>query len=99
MEISVAITNHPSALAPILAIAAAPSIRATPTTSVENTNGAMIILMRRKKLVVTREKAPAALSAAAPLQNFVQQQSEQRTCDHGDNDKPGETQFHVVLLS
>jgi len=67
MEISVAITNHPRALAPILAIAAAPSIRATPTTSVENTNGAMIILMRRKKLVVTREKAPAALSAAAPL--------------------------------
>src|SRR5450432_171228 len=45
IETSVATTNQPSALAPILAIAAAPSMRATPTTSVENTNGAMIILM------------------------------------------------------
>ena len=67
METSVAITNHPRAFAPILAIAAAPSMRATPTTSVENTNGAMIILMRRRKLVVMREKTVAALSAAGPL--------------------------------
>ena len=67
METSVASTNQPSAFAPILAIAAAPYMRATPTTSVENTNGAMIILMRRKKLEVTREKAAAALSAAGPV--------------------------------
>jgi hypothetical protein len=64
IEIIVATMNHPKAFAPILAIEAAPSIRATPTTSVENTNGAMIILMRRKKLVVTSDKSAAALSAA-----------------------------------
>jgi hypothetical protein len=29
----------------------------------------------------------------------MQQQSEQRPGNHGDNDKPGQTQFHVVLLS
>src|ERR1700733_813478 len=66
MEIIVATTNQPKALAPILAIEAAPSIRATPTTSVENTNGAMIILMRRKKLVVTSDRPAAALSAPGP---------------------------------
>src|SRR5258708_18292773 len=67
IEIIVATINHPRDLAPILAIDAAPSIRATPTTSVENTNGAMIILMSRKKLVVTSDNPAAASSAAGPV--------------------------------
>src|SRR5579859_2403665 len=66
IETSVARTNHPKDLAPILAMEAAPSMRATPTTSVENTNGAMIILMSRKKLVVTSDKSAEAPSAAEP---------------------------------
>src|ERR1700719_790937 len=60
IEIIVATTNRPKDLAPILAIEAAPSMRATPTTSVENTNGAMIILMSGKHLVATSENTAAA---------------------------------------
>src|SRR3984957_9250502 len=67
IEIIVATMNHPRDLAPILAIDAAPSMRETPTMSVESTNGAMIILMSRRKLVVTRDNPAAALSAAAPV--------------------------------
>src|ERR1022692_1372868 len=66
MEISDAKMNQPRVLAPTRAIEAVPSMRATPTVSVENTNGAMIILMRCKKLVVTNERSAAAESAAAP---------------------------------
>src|SRR5882724_11615540 len=66
IDTAVATMNHPKAFAPILAIEAAPSMRATPTTSVDSTNGAMIILMRLKKLVVTSDSPAAALSAAGP---------------------------------
>src|SRR5690348_1334996 len=45
-------TNHSIALRPIRPIALVSPICATPTTSVENTKGAMIILMRRRKMSV-----------------------------------------------
>ena len=58
--------NQPSVLAPTRAIAAPPSMRATPTVSVENTSGAMIILMRRRKQVVTSDRSAAAALRRRP---------------------------------
>ena len=66
METMVATMNHPRDFPPIRRIEAAPSIRATPTTSVENTSGAMIILMRRRKPVVMMDRPADRLSAPGP---------------------------------
>jgi len=67
IETSAATRNHPKVIALIRAIEAAPSMRAIPTTSVENTNGAMIILMSFRNPSVTSERPAAALSAAGPV--------------------------------
>ena len=47
--------NQPSALTPTRPSAAVSPIWAMPTTSVESTSGAMIILMRWRKIVVRIE--------------------------------------------
>ena len=49
------ITGYIMALAPMRPTALVSPICATPTTSVENTSGAMIILMRRRKMSVNSE--------------------------------------------
>ena len=67
MEIKDANTNQASVLAPTRAMVAVPSMRATPTVSVANTSGAMIILIKCRNAVVTRERSAAALLAAGPL--------------------------------
>ncbi len=54
-DTSEAETNHAIALRPMRPIALVSPICATPTTSVENTSGAMIILMRRRKMSVMSE--------------------------------------------
>ena len=51
-----AMTNQPSALAPMRPTSDALSILAMPTTSVENTSGAMIILIRRRNSVLTSDR-------------------------------------------
>ena len=48
--------NQPSALTPTRPSAAVSPICAMPATSVENTSGAMIILIRRRNTVVRIEK-------------------------------------------
>ena len=48
-------TNQPIVLSPIRPTAALSPMCAIPTTRVENTSGAMIILISRKKTVVMRE--------------------------------------------
>jgi hypothetical protein len=48
-------TNQSIAFAPMRPTALVSPICATPTTSVENTSGAMIILMRRRKMSVNSE--------------------------------------------
>ncbi len=54
-ETRLAQTNQPTALAPTLPSAAVSPIWAMPTTRVEKTRGAMIILMRWRKMVVRIE--------------------------------------------
>ena len=54
-DTSDAATNHTIALAPMRPTALVSPICATPTTRVENTSGAMIILMRRRKISVNSE--------------------------------------------
>ena len=57
-ETSEAKMNQPMALAPTRPTAAASSMCAMPATRVENTSGAMIILIRRRKMVVTMPSEP-----------------------------------------
>ena len=54
-DTSEAQTNQAIALAPIRPTTFGSPICATPTTSVENTSGAMIILIRRRKISVKSE--------------------------------------------
>ena len=54
-DTSDAVMNHSIALAPIRPTILGSPIWATPTTNVENTSGAMIILIRRKKMSVISE--------------------------------------------
>lgn len=54
-ETSEAVTNHSIALPPIRPTAPTSPIWATPTTRVEKTSGAMIILIRRRKMSLIRE--------------------------------------------
>ena len=58
--------NQPMVLAPTRAIEAVSSMRATPTVSVENTKGAMTILIRCRKAVVTSDRLAATASVRAP---------------------------------
>ena len=58
-ETTEAVMNQPMVLAPTRPMAAASSIWAIPTTRVEKTRGAMIILIRRRKMSVTTLKPPA----------------------------------------
>jgi hypothetical protein len=64
-DTSEAITNQPSVLTPTRPIAAESSIWAMPTTRVEKTRGAMIILISRRKTSVMIDRLPAAALAAA----------------------------------
>ena len=57
-----AMMNQPSALTPMRPTSAASPILAMPTTSVENTSGAMIILIRRRNRVVISD-----IMSAKPL--------------------------------
>jgi hypothetical protein len=64
-ETSDAVTNHAIVRPPTRPSAVMSPICAIPTTSVENTSGAMIILISRRKIVVTIEKpAPISFSRA-----------------------------------
>ena len=54
-ETNDALTNHSIALPPIRPTALVSPICATPTTSVVNTSGAMIILIKRRKMSVNSE--------------------------------------------
>ena len=58
-----ALTNQAIVLIPMRPIARVSPIWAMPTTSVENTSGAMIILIRRRKMSVTSEMYPATFLA------------------------------------
>ena len=62
-DISDAAMNQPIVLMPMRPIALVSPMCAMPTTSVENTSGAMIILMRRRKTSVTSEMYPATVFA------------------------------------
>ena len=62
-ENSDAVTNQPMVLRPIRPIALVSPMCAMPTTSVENTSGAMIILIRRRKMSVNSEIYPATVLA------------------------------------
>ncbi len=62
-DTSEALTNHSIALPPMRPTALVSPIWATPTTSVVNTSGAMIILIRRRKTSVKREMYPAIVFA------------------------------------
>ena len=65
-EISEAEMNHPSVLMPTRPMLAESSMWAMPATRVENTSGAMIILISRRKTSVTIDRFPAiALASAA----------------------------------
>jgi hypothetical protein len=64
-ENSDAVMNHPIVLRPMRLIAFVSPMCAMPTTSVENTSGAMIILMRRRKMSVTSEMYPATVFASS----------------------------------
>src|SRR5882672_11303294 len=55
--------NHAMVLTPMRPIAAVSPICAMPTTSVENTSGAMIILINRRKMSVNSEMYPAVIFA------------------------------------
>ena len=54
-DTSEALTNHSIALPPTRPTAPASDMWPMPTTRVENTSGAMIILMRRRKIVLPSE--------------------------------------------
>ncbi|MOA19026.1 hypothetical protein D3C78_1393780 [compost metagenome] len=58
-DTSDAVTNQPIALAPMRPTVAESPMRAMPTTRVENTSGAMIILIRRRKTSVRMDRLSA----------------------------------------
>jgi hypothetical protein len=62
-DISDAETNQPIVFKPIRPSALLSPMCAMPTTSVENTSGAIIILMRRRKMSVMSEMYPATVFA------------------------------------
>jgi len=79
IEISEAKMNQPAFLAPTRAIAAPPSMRATPTVRVEKHQRRNDHLERCRKLVVTNAKAGGGRVRAGPrAQPAVQQQPEKR---------------------
>ncbi len=69
-EITEAITNQAKVRRPTRPSAAVSPMCAMPTTSVENTSGAMIILIRRRKTSVTIEKYPPSLASEAGSVTF-----------------------------
>src|ERR1700730_2578709 len=70
-EIKDAVINHAIVFAPIRPTVLESPICAIPTTSVENTSGAMIILTNRRKTSVTNEMYPEIVAAVCLSGNVL----------------------------